>query len=423
MDTYADEDVDEQVRPKHERKYDLYSADFRASAHDVYARMRAADPVLQQPGIDGETPIWFVTRYEHVEEVLRSDGVFVRDPATVSEEMAARFSAVDPALDAMINNHMLNRDGETHRRLRSLVSKAFTPAVVRALRPRIEAIAAELLDRVETQGRMELVADFAFPLPITVIAELLGIPVERQDDFRRWSNAFVRPAVTAEEQAALVPELQAFAAYMQQLVAARREAPGEDLLSRLIHVEEEGESLNESELFSMMTLLIIAGHETTVSLIGNAVLALLQHRSAWERMQDDADLIPGAVEELLRYDSPVDRALTRFVAADTTLGGQQLRQGDMVIAVLGAANRDETQFEDPDTLDIERAPNRHLAFGKGVHYCLGAPLARLEGEVALRALLDRFPDLRLDVDPADLAWRDVPLFRSLLRLPVRWGPA
>ena len=403
------------------RKYEIYSAAFRARAHEVYARMREADPVLQQPGLDGETPIWFVTRYEDVEEVLLNDDVFVRDPATVSPELAERFSPPDASLDAMLNNHMLNRDGETHRRLRSLVSKAFTPAVVRGLRPRIEAIADELLNRVADQGRMELVADFAFPLPITVIAELLGIPVERQDDFRRWSNALVSPQLTEEEQAEGLRLLQEFGAYMQQLVAARREAPGEDLLSRLIHVEEEGEGLNESELFSMMTLLIVAGHETTVSFIGNATLALLQHRSAWERLRAEPDLIPEAVEELLRYDSPVDRALTRFVAADTTLGGKRLRKGEPLIAVLGSANRDEDRFEEPDMVDIERAPNRHLAFGKGVHYCLGAPLARLEGEVALRALLERFPDLRLGVDPAEIVWRDVPLLRSLARLPVRWG--
>ena len=403
------------------RKYEIYNAEFRARAHEVYARMREADPVLQQPGLDGKTPIWFVTRYEDVEEVLLKDDVFVRDPATVSPEMAERFSPPDASLDAMLNNHMLNRDGETHRRLRSLVSKAFTPAVVRGMRPRIEAIAADLLDRVADQGRMELVADFAFPLPIIVIAELLGIPVERQDDFRRWSNALVRPQLTPDEQAEGLRLLQEFGATMQQLVAARREAPGEDLLSRLIHVEEEGEGLNESELFSMMTLLIVAGHETTVSFIGNATLALLQHRSAWERLRAEPELIPGAVEELLRYESPVDRALTRFVAADTTLGGKRLRKGEPLIAVLGSANRDEDRFEQPDTLDIERAPNPHLAFGKGVHYCLGAPLARLEGEVALRALLERFPDLRLAVDAAELAWRDVPLFRSLARLPVRWG--
>ena len=405
-----------------ERKYDLYSHEFRLNTHRIFAQMRERDPVLQQPGLDGETPIWFVTRYADVERVLLDDQTFVRDPASVSAELAEKYTPPDQALAALTSNHMLNRDGETHRRLRSLVGKAFTPAVIRDLRPRIEAIAAHLLDRVVPQGRMELVDDFAFPLPITVIAELLGIPVARRDDFRTWSNAFVRPALTPDEQAETMRLLQEFGAYAQQLVAERRLAPGDDLLSRLIHVEEEGERLNESELFSMLNLLIIAGHETTVSLIGNAVLVLLQHPDAWSALRADPDLIPGAVEELLRYESPVERALTRFVAVDVELGGHQLRQGDLLIAILGAANRDEARFDRPDTLDLERSPNRHLAFGRGAHYCLGAPLARLEGEVALRALLERFPDLQLDIEPDALAWRDVPLFRSLVRLPVRWEP-
>ena len=402
------------------RKYDLYSAAFRARAHATYAQMRDTDPVLQQPGIDGETPIWFVTRYADVEQVLLDNRTFVRDPALVSAEVAAKFSMPDTEIAAMTNNHMLNRDGSSHRRLRSLVSKAFTPKVVRDLRPRIEAVATELLDRVAARGRMELIDDFAFPLPITVIAELLGIPLQRQDDFRIWSNALVRPALTPEEQEESGRLLREFLGYMVQLVVQRRQQPGDDLLSRLIHVEEQGDQLDEGELFSMMVLLIVAGHETTVSLIGNAVLALLQHPAAWQALCDEPELIPGAIEELLRYDSPVERALTRWVAKDVALGGQQLRRGDLVVAVLGSANRDEARFQCPEELDLQRQPNPHLAFGKGAHYCLGAPLARLEGEIALGALLQRFPDLELDIDPAELAWRDVPLFRSLQQLPVRW---
>ena len=335
-----------------EPKYNLYSDEFRANAYQVYAQMREHDPVLHQPGLDGETPIWFVTRYADVEQVLRDDRTFVRDPATVSPELAQKYRPPDQNLAALTSNHMLNRDGESHRRLRAIVGKAFTPAVVRSLRPRIEAIAAELLARVAPQGQMELIDDFAFPLPITVIAELLGIPLARQDDFRIWSNAFVRPALTPAEQAESMRLLQEFGVYMQQLVAERRQEPGEDLLSRLIHVEAEGERLNESELFSMLSLLIIAGHETTVSLIGNAVLVLLQHPDAWATLRADPDLIPGAVEELLRYESPVDRALTRFVAADVKLGGQQLRKGDLLIAILGAANRDGARFFQPDTLKL-----------------------------------------------------------------------
>ena len=403
------------------QSYDLYSEAFRKHTHEIYARMRAEAPVTRQIGIDGQTSIWFVTGAAEVEQVLLDSQTFVRDPARVSEELAAQFQNSDPRVRAITDNHMLNRDGDDHRRLRAIVSKAFTPRVIEALRPRVEAIAAELLDRVAAQGHMELIGDYAFPLPITVIAELLGVPTDRQDDFRRWSDAFVRPTITPDQQQAAMIQLQAFALYMQQLVAERRQNPRDDLISRLIQAEEQGDRLNESELFSMIALLIVAGHETTVSLIGNATLAVLQHPQALAELRENPKLIPGAIEELLRYDSPVERALVRFVARDTTFGGQQLRQGELLIAVLGSANRDEARFAHPTELDIDRAPNPHLAFGKGIHYCLGAPLARLEGEIALRALIQRFPDLRLAAEADDLAWRNVPLFRSLVRLPLAWN--
>jgi cytochrome P450 len=233
----------------------------------------------------------------------------------------------------------------------------------------------------------------------------------------------VAPALTPEEQEASRRQLAAFAAMIQQLVLQRRQHPGDDLLSGLIHAEEQGDRLSQGELFSMLVLLIVAGHETTVSLIGNATLALLQHPATWQELQANPALIPQAVEELLRYDSPVERTLTRFATCDVELSGQQICRRDLVVAVVGSANRDEARFEAPAALDLHRQPNPHLAFGKGVHYCLGAPLARLEAEIALRALMERFPDLRLDIAESELAWRDVPLFRSLVRLPVRWTEA
>lgn len=400
-------------------KYDLYSPEFRRQTHETFARMRADNPVFQQPGRDGETLIWLVTGYAEVEQVLLDDRHFARDLATVSPELAERYRIIPE-----LTSHMLSRDGDDHRRLRSLVDKAFTPKLIRDLRPRIEQIAASLLDQAAAHGRMELVNDYAFPLPITVIAELLGIPLDNQENFRIWSNAYVqynRPGKTPEAQQEEAALMQAFGAYMQQLVAERRQTPRDDLLSALIHVQEEGDRLSETELFSMLALLIVAGFEATVSLIGNATLALLQNPAARQALQDDPDLIPNAIEELLRYDSPTVHTLTRWVIADVTLGGQSLRRGDPVIAVLGSANRDEKQFTNADALDIFRRPNPHLAFGKGAHYCLGAPLARLEGEIAIRALFQRFPDLRLDIAEADLQWRDTQLFRALTHLPLVWG--
>ena len=405
------------------RKYELYSQEFRQNSHAIFAQMRAEDPILKQVGIDGETPIWFVTRYLEAQQILTDDKRFVLDASLVftEEDRSHIFGELDPQIDRMMNNHMLNREGENHRRLRSLVSKAFTPKVIHGMRPRIERIAEDLLDQVVPNGRMEMVSEYAFPLPITVIAELLGIPLDNQEQFRIWSNAFVRPALTPEEQQEALRLLLEFAGYMQELVAERRRQPGNDLLSGLIHAEENGDRLDESELFSMLSLLIVAGHETTVSLIGNAVLALLQHPDTLREIKTQPELIPSTIEELLRFDSPVERTLTRIVAEDVDLGGQQFKRGDLVIVVLSSANRDAAQFSNSAFLDIHRQQNAHIAFGKGVHYCLGAPLARLEAEIAIRTLFERIPDLTLDVTSENLEWRDVPLFHSLLRLPVKWN--
>ena len=405
------------------RKYELYSQEFRRNSHEVFAQMRMESPAIKQLGIDGETQIWFVTHYAEAQQVLLDDKHFVRDPhvALTPEQLVRIFGESNPQLERMMNNHMLNHDGDNHRRLRSIVSKAFTPKVIQSMRPRIEKIAQNLLDKVLPTGKMELVSDYAFPLPITVIAELLGIPLDNQNQFRIWSNAFVRPAIKPEEQQEAMRLLLEFAAYMQQLVAERRLHPGNDLLSGLIHAEEGGDRLDESELFSMLSLLIVAGHETTVSLIGNSVLALLQHPETRKEIKSNPEIISSAIEEFLRYDSPVERSLTRFVSQDIQLAGQQLKRGDLVIVLLGSANRDETQFASPAVLDVHRKQNAHIAFGKGVHYCLGAPLARLEGEIALRVLFERIPNLELDIPLEELQWRDVPLFHSLVCLPVKWN--
>jgi cytochrome P450 len=400
-------------------RYELYGDTFRARTREIYARMRADDPVFRQAGMDGVTPMWYVTRAAEVEQVLMDSRIYARDPARISPEFAAMFQTPDERIRAITDNHMLNYDGEDHRRLRTLVSKAFSPKVIESLRPRVEAIADSLLDAVAERGEMDLIEAYAFPLPITVIAELLGVPTDRRRDFRIWSDAFVRPTMTPEEWAESATLLRAFAAYMAELVAERRQAPREDLISRLIQAEEQGDRLSESELFSMIALLIVAGHETTVSLIGNAALALLQHPQALAELRAEPARVPAAIEELLRYDSPVERALNRFVTQDTTLAGKRLRRGDMVIAVLGSANHDAARFDRPATLDIHREM-QHMAFGKGIHYCLGAPLARLEATVAIQTLLKRLPGLQLAADPASLRWRDVPLFRSLSSLPVRW---
>jgi cytochrome P450 len=292
--------------------------------------------------------------------------------------------------------------------------------MIQALRPRIQEIADQLLDDLQPLGKMDLVSQFAYPLPITVIAELIGIPVSDRMKFRVWSNAFVKPPLTPEEQQESLRLLQEFIAYLQVLVADRRQHPRDDLLSGLIHAEEQGDYLDESELFSMLTLLIVAGHETTVTFIGNAVMDLLQDPARLETLKQNPEKMAGAVDELLRYNSPVERSLTRWVTQDTLLGGQSLKKGDMIIAVLASANRDESRFENPSGLNFDRMLNSHVAFGKGAHYCLGAPLARLEGEIALNTLFRRLPDLQLDIPLSVIRWRQVPLLHSLVSLPVRW---
>jgi cytochrome P450 len=403
------------------RKYDLYSDEFRTATYETFAQMRAQDPVFCQPGVDGETMLWFVTRYDDVVAVLLDDERFVRDPALVftPPELESFYEGPAEAVD-FLHTHMLNKDGDEHRRLRRLVTKAFTPRMVERLRPRIQEIADGLVDDVEERRQMDLVDEFAFPLPITVIAELLGIPAADRDRFRLWSNAIMTPALTAEELARAGDLMSQFVAYLRELFERRRGTPGDDLVSALLQVEEGGDRLSEQELSSMVALLIIAGHETTVSLIGNAVLVLLQHPDHRAELERDPTLIAPAIEELLRYDGPVERALNRWAAEDVELGGKTIHRGEGIIVILGSADRDPARFRNPNVLDFTRDDNKHVAFGRGSHYCLGAPLARLEAEIALTTLFRRLPGMRLAFPVDELSWRPVPLFRSLASLRVIW---
>jgi cytochrome P450 len=400
--------------------YDLYSHDFRLATHETYARMREESPVHLQPGLDGETPIWFVTRYDDVVALLTDNERFVVDPKLALTPAELEAHTAELAVDERANENLLAKDGEDHRRLRRLVTKAFTPRIVEQLRPRIQQIADDLLDLVEQRGSMELVDDYAFPLPITVIAELLGIPVEDRERFRVWSSNVVMPAFTPEDRELTRRRADEFIEYLDDLFARRRVEPADDLVSALVQAEDGGDTLSENELYGMVVLLIVAGHETTVSLIASAVHALLTHPAELTALRADLSRMASAVEELVRFESPVERTITRWVATDAELGGQALRRGELVIAVVGSANRDQARFPAADELDLGRADNKHVGFGRGPHYCLGASLARLETEIALETLLRRLPGLRLAIAPDDLYWRPIPLFRSLASLPVEW---
>jgi cytochrome P450 len=398
--------------------YDLYSQNFKANAYTVYAKMRREDPVSCQLDPNGET-IYYITRYAEAEAVLLDHQRFVKDRcnALTPEELEARPPFITTELDQLLTCHMLNRDADDHRRMRGLVTRAFTPRMVATFEPRIQQIADNLIDKMQEHGTDDLISAFAFPLPITVIAELLGVPTADRDRFRIWSDAIVTPV---EDRDAFVALMHQFVDFLRKMVENKRAHPTDDLVSGLVQAEEDGDKLSGGELFSMVMLLIVAGHETTVNLIGNGILALLQHPRQLAALRRNPTLIKSAIEEILRYDSPVERTTWRWAAQDVLLCGQLIPRGSIVQAVLGSANRDPKRFEDADTFDINRSENRHLSMGLGPHFCLGAALARLEGRVAISTLLKRLPLLRLAMPAKQLRWRETPVIRGLERLPVAW---
>ena len=401
-----------------ETKYNLYSEQFKADPFPTYAQMRDEDPVCYEQGLEGM--IWFVTRRADVEAVLRDHKRFVKDwRNTRTAEERAQLSPESP-LERLLSQHMLNMDGPDHARLRGLVNKAFTARMVKNLRERVQGIADELLDKVQALGHMDLIDEYAFPLPIVVISDVLGIPSADRERFRLWSNTFIAPTYGQEDFHRAEKLMLEFTGYLRQVFAERRKEPRNDLITGLVHAEEAGDTLSEDELFAMVILLIVAGHETTVNLIGNGALALLQHPEQLAKLKADPSLIEAAVEELLRYDGPVDRATMRFAAEDVELGGQLIQRGQAVAVALTSANRDPDQFAQPDEVDITRPDNRHLAFGFGVHYCVGAPLARMEGQIAINTLVQRLPNLRLTVPANELKWGTVPIIRGMKHMPVAW---
>lgn len=401
-------------------KFDLYSERVKANPYPSYASLRAKEPVSRQQAPEGDYEMWHVVRYGEAEIVLRDHKRFVKNfrNTRTAEELAELppLSRVGELLDG----HMLNKDGVDHQRLRNLVNKAFTTRIVNSMQERVQLIADELLDKVVDQGTMDLIDDYAFPLPIIVIAQLLGVPAEDRERFRAWSDAFVVPARSEEEWQTRETLLNQFVTYLGALFTERRQNPANDLISALIQAEEAGDQLSEEELYAMVVLLIVAGHETTVNLIGNGTLALLRNPEQLNYLRAHPEAIETAIEELLRYDGPVERATLRFAAYDTEVAGKAIKRGEPVAVVLGSVNRDEHQFAHAETLDITREENRHMAFGYGVHYCVGAPLARMEGRIALNTLLQRLPGLQLATPDAAIKWRFNPILRGMAHLQVTW---
>ncbi|MET3576731.1 cytochrome P450 [Bhargavaea ullalensis] len=304
-----------------------------------------------------------------------------------------------------------------HKRLRNLVSSAFTPKMINGMRDRIQEIADELLDEMEGKERVDLIDEFAFPLPIIVICEILGIPAEDRDNFRIWSNAMIEGS-GGDYAGDIGQHMQAFVEYLGKRFAMLREHPADDLISRLIIAEEEGDRLTEQELYGVVSLLIIAGHETTVNLISNGVMTLLQHPDQLKLLKEQPDLIKKAVEEILRFEGPVEFSTSRWAGEDLEFKGQLMKKGDLVIIILNSADHDPEKFDDPEVFDITRKKSVHLAFGFGIHTCLGAPLARLEGEIAISSFFNRFPESRLGTAPDELEWRPGMIVRGVKELPV-----
>jgi pimeloyl-[acyl-carrier protein] synthase len=391
--------------------FDPRLPEFHANPYPFYRALREKDPLHQSP-----MGFWVLTRYDDVVTSLR-------DPRFGRDGFAPLLEAIYGPEHASGNlpRSMLMRDPPDHTRLRALVNKAFTPRVIEGMRTHIQAIVDRLIDRVQGAQAMDVIADLAYPLPVTVICEMLGVPLDDHEAIRNWSSDIARsldaiglladPDIVARGAAAR----RALTEYFRRLLPERRAHPKADLLSLLIAAEEQGDKLTEGELLAMCVLLFIAGHETTVNLIGNGILALLRHPDEMIKLRRDPALISLAIEELLRYDSPVQWT-TRITNTDVEIQGRKMPSGSMIIIAIGSANRDHSHFADPDSLDIARADNRHVAFGFGIHFCLGAPLARVEGQIALGTLLRRMPALALQAATPD--WRESSTLRGLKTLPV-----
>lgn len=363
--------------------------------------------------------IWFVTQYDDAVTILRDSERFVQSLFNaLPAETVAQFPPLPPFMEIM-NKAMLFRSPADHARLRGLVNKAFTPRTVQRLEPRIHAIANALIDRVESQGKMELVTDYAYPLPLTIIAEMLGIPEADQAQFRAWVDDFMPAGMTPEAIERTNNSMMSFWDYASDLVRERRKQPQDDLTTALVRAEEAGDQLSEDELVITIIQLIVAGHETSARLIANGVVILLGKREQWEQLVNDATLIESMVEELLRYESS-GHVIERWAAADVEMHGQTIRRGDRIMVMVAAANRDDQKYRCPHTFNTDQGDKSHLAFGQGIHYCLGAPLARLETQIALNTLAHRLPHIGLSVPSAELSWFYNAPIRSLQSVPLKW---
>jgi cytochrome P450 len=395
----------------------LTSKEFWQNPYDTYADLRQHEPVT---GVDtalfSSGKGWFVSRYDDVVSILKDPRFSVERRKVDGRDMSKAWWI--PGIFRAFLNSMVMVDNPDHARLKTLVHKAFTPKMIQQISGRIEDISRTLLDDMAKKTTSDLIADFALPLPLTVISDMMGVPHEDRHNFHKMMNLFINSSSTWD-MLQQFPNAFALHRFFKKMIALRRKQPQDDLITALVQAEEQGDSLNENELIAMMLLLLLAGHETTVNLIGNGTLALLEHPDQLEKLKANPDLMESAIEEMLRFTNPVHQIAPRYAVEDVELHGQRIPKGSTVIVGIASANRDEAAFQNADQFDIARKPNQHIAFGLGIHYCLGAPLARLEGKIAFNALLTRFPNLELAAPMTTLEWRGAPSLRGLKKLPIR----
>ena len=401
---------------------DINSSLHHANPYPMYAWMRQHAPVaIGQMRPFGK--VWLVTRYDDVLQGLKHPALSSDLSHRTGNRVERTMSRWAPRILMTLQNSMVTTDDPDHKRLRDLVHVAFTPRVIERMAKRIDEVSRQLLERAAAKREVDLIGEYALPLPLTVISEMLGVPDEEHDRFHQWSARFlsISSQVNPLVMLAQVPNGVRLMRYFERLIEQRRQAPRDDLVSALMQAEANGARLTEHEVVSMIFLLLLAGHETTVNLIGGGLLALMDHPEELQKLRAHPEYMGTAIEELLRFCNPVEHGNIRIALEDVELAGHRITKGGIVLLLLSSANRDESVFADPDRLDITRDPNRHLAFGFGIHYCLGAPLARLEGRIALQQLVNQFPHMRLAVAPDQLRWRTSIATRGLERLPIHLG--
>ncbi len=394
---------------------DILSPEFKANPFPFFAQLRSEQPVYPTI-LPNKQRVWLLSRYEDV-HMLLMDGRFAKDCRNAMTEEQLKQRPWMPKMFRALEKNMLDLDPPDHTRLKKLVHKVFTPQRIQQMQERIQILAEELLEKVSDKGEMDLVKDFALPLPMTIITEILGVPDKDRDKFHKWSKVIVSLDQFSATLRSL-PSVWMFIRYLKRFFKIRRAEPKDDLVSALIQAEESGDKLNEDELLAMVFLLLVAGHETTVNLISSGTLALIEKPDQMSKLVENPLLIDSAVEELLRFTSPVFMSTERYAREDFKIHNATIPRGELVLGVIGSANRDDDVFENPDLLDITREPNKHLSFGHGIHFCLGAPLARMESQIAINTLLKKLPNLRLKHSAESLRWRSSLILRGLETMPV-----